>query len=146
MMTMTEPSFPVEVIRGVPVVIAPAELDITNAGDLRAALLRAAATRPDADLVVDMTGTRFCDSAGLHALIGAHTRAQAEGRKVRLAAAGAQVRRILALTAPDRLIPVRASLDQALPPLPAPAAGRPRRPGATARETRRIARPREGIR
>jgi anti-anti-sigma factor len=65
-MTMTEPGFPVQVIRGVPVVIAPQEIDITNADRLRAALLQAAA-RPGAALVVDMTRTRFCDSAGLHA-------------------------------------------------------------------------------
>ena len=112
-MTMTEPGFPVRITRGVPVVIAPQEIDITNAGRLRAALLHAAA-RPGAALVVDMTRTRFCDSAGLHALIGAHKRARAEGRQVRLATPGAQVRRVLALTALDRLIPVFTSLDEAL--------------------------------
>jgi anti-sigma B factor antagonist len=112
-MTMTEPRFPVQVIRGVPVVIAPEEIDITNAGLLRAALLRAAA-RPGAVLVADMSRTRFCDSAGLHALVGAHRRAQAEGRQVRLVVTGPQPRRLLALTAVDRLIPVCASLDQAL--------------------------------
>jgi anti-anti-sigma regulatory factor len=42
-MTMTEPMFPVQITRGVPVVIAPEEIDITNAGQLRAALLHAAA-------------------------------------------------------------------------------------------------------
>jgi len=117
-MRMTEPGFPVQVIRGVPVVTAPQEIDITNASRLRAALLHAA-TRPGAALAVDMTRTRFCDSAGLHALIGAHKRAQAEGRQIRLAVTGAQVRRILALTALDRLIPVYTSLDQALAHPPA---------------------------
>ena len=112
-MTMTEPRLPVQITRGVPVVIAPQEIDITNADRLRAALLHAAA-RPGPALVVDMTGTRFCDSAGLHALIGAHRRAQAEGRQVSLVIASAQVRRILALTALDRLIPVYNSLRQAL--------------------------------
>jgi anti-sigma B factor antagonist len=112
-MTMTEPRFPVSITRGVPVVTAPQEIDITNAGQLRAALLHAAAG-PGPALVVDMTRTRFCDSAGLHALIGAHKRAQAEGRQVRLAVTGAQVRRILTLTALDRLIPVYTSLEDAL--------------------------------
>ena len=97
-MTMTEPRFPVRITRGVPVVIAPDEIDITNAEALRAALLHAAA-RPGPALVVDMTRTRFCDSAA--------------------AALAAQVRRILALTALDRLIPVCASLDQALAHPPA---------------------------
>lgn len=117
-MTMTEPSFPVQVISGVPVVITPREIDITNAGWLGAALLRAAA-RPGAILVADMTRTRFCDCAGLHALTAAHKRARAEGRHLRLAVTGAQVRRILALTALDRLIPVCTSLDQALAHPPA---------------------------
>src|SRR5690348_9614049 len=117
-MTMTEPAFPVRIIRGVPVVITPPEIDITNAARLRAALLRAAA-RPGTDLVVDMTRTRFCDSAGLHALIGAHRRARAEGRQVKLAVTAAQVRRLIALTALDRLLPVCTSLDQALAQPPA---------------------------
>jgi len=130
-MTLAEPRFPVQVIRGVPVVVAPQEVDITNAGLLRAALLRAAA-RPGATLVVDMTRTRFCDCAGLHALHGAHKRAQAEGRQVRLAVTGAQVRRILALTALDRLIAVYTSLDQALGRTPATG---PTEPGAHNRES-----------
>ena len=45
-MTMTEPGFPVRVTRGVPVVIAPEEIDITNAATLRAALLHAARPGP----------------------------------------------------------------------------------------------------
>jgi anti-sigma B factor antagonist len=123
-MTMTEPRFPVQVTRGVPVLITPDEIDITNAAALRAALLHAAA-RPGPALVVDMTRTRFCDCAGLHALIAAHKRAQAEGRQVKLVITGAQVRRILTLTALDRLIPVYTSLDQALAQLARPSTGPP---------------------
>ena len=132
-MTMTEPGFPVQTISGVPVVTAPEEIDITNADQLRAALLHAAA-RPAADLVVDMTRTQFCDCAGLHALVGAHKRARAEGRQVRLAVTSPQVRRILALTALDRLIPVYASLDHALARPAAVTGGRgPRRRVSQAR-------------
>jgi STAS domain len=61
----------------------PGEIDITNAGQPRAALLHAAG-RPGPAVVADMTRTRFCDSAGLHALIGAHRRARTEGCQVRL--------------------------------------------------------------
>jgi len=42
-MTMTEPGFPVRITRGAPVVTIPEEIDITNAGHLRAPLLHAAA-------------------------------------------------------------------------------------------------------
>jgi hypothetical protein len=60
--------------------------------------------------------TRFCDSAGLQALIGAHRRARAEGGEVRFVVTGPAVRRILAIMAIDRLIPVFDHLDEALAP------------------------------
>ena len=41
---MPQVRLPVEVIRGVPVVTAPEEIDITNAASLRAALLEAPRT------------------------------------------------------------------------------------------------------
>ncbi len=40
---MPEARFPIDVIKGVPVVAAPEEIDITNAAGLRAALLEATA-------------------------------------------------------------------------------------------------------
>ena len=80
---MPEASFPVEVVGGVPVVTAPEEIDITNAAGLRAALLQAAA-HGSGTLVVDMSRTQFCDSAGLNVLVRAHKRAQAEGGEVLL--------------------------------------------------------------
>src|ERR1700746_4180847 len=91
---MPDGSFPVEVVGGVPVVAAPEEIDITNAEALRSALLTAAATG-HGTLVVDMTRTRFCDSSGLHTLLGAHKRAEAEGREVLLVIPGPAVLRVL---------------------------------------------------
>ena len=70
--------FPLEVVTGVPVVTAPGEIDITNAPDLRSALLEAA-EHGHATLVADLTQTRFCDSSGLHTLLAAHKRARAGG-------------------------------------------------------------------
>ncbi|HEX9353347.1 MAG TPA: STAS domain-containing protein, partial [Streptosporangiaceae bacterium] len=52
-------------INGVPVVEAPEEIDICNAEQLRIVLLEAA-SRGHATIVVDMTRTRFCDSAAVH--------------------------------------------------------------------------------
>src|SRR6266849_3812292 len=106
---------PFEVVGGVPVVTAPEEIDITNAPELRSVLLEAAA-HGHGTLVVDMTRTQFCDSSGLHALLAAHKRAQAEGGELRLAITAAPVLRILAITAVDRMIPTFTSLDQALAP------------------------------
>ena len=113
---MRADSFPVELVRGVPVLTAPEEIDITNAAGLRAGLLEAAGQLA---FVVDMTRTRFCDSAGISALIEAHKRAQATGGQILLAMSGVAVPRIFELTGVDRVIPSFASLDEALAHTPA---------------------------
>jgi anti-sigma B factor antagonist len=115
---MPDVGFPVAVIKGVPVVAAPEEVDINNAAELRTALLRAAA-RGHGALVVDMTRTQFCDTAGLHALLGAHKRAQAQGGRVLLVLGGASVLRIFSITGLDRVIPCFPSLEEALAQAPA---------------------------
>ena len=110
---MPDISFPVEVIEGVPVVTAPEEVDIANAAALKAALMEAAG--PDhALLVVDMSRTRFCDSAGLNALVGAARQARANGGEVRMVVVGEAVSRIVQLTGVDRVIAIYPSLEEAL--------------------------------
>jgi anti-anti-sigma regulatory factor len=81
---MGDGRFPFEVVSGVPVVAAPEEIDITNAPELRSALL------------------------------DAHERAQAEGGQLLLVIPAPAVLRVFALTAMDRMIPNFTSLDQAL--------------------------------
>ena len=115
---MPELGFPVEMLSGVPVVAAPAEIDVTNAAGLRAALDQAAGNGPGT-LVVDLTRTRFCDSAGMHALVDAHKRARAEGGQVLLAVSGAAVPRILEITGIDRVLPRYDSVAEALACIPA---------------------------
>jgi anti-sigma B factor antagonist len=110
---MPDDGFLVDVIGGAPVVVTPEVIDITNAGALRSALLKAAASGPST-LVVDMTRTQFCDSSGAHALVAAHLRAEAEGREVLLVIPSAVVLRVFALTGVDRMIPNFTSLAEAL--------------------------------
>ena len=105
--------FTVEMVSGVPVVTAPEELDITNAPMLRSALLEAAAHGPGT-VVADLSRTRFCDSAGLHTLLAAHKRAQADGGELLLVLGGATVIRVFALTGIDRMIPSFTSVAEAL--------------------------------
>ncbi len=52
------------------VVTTPDEIDIGNAWQLREALLSAAVTGSPA-VIVDMSGTEFCDSTGLNVLVRA---------------------------------------------------------------------------
>jgi anti-anti-sigma regulatory factor len=75
--------------------------------------MEAAAHGPGA-LVVDMTRTQFCDSSGLHTLLAARKRAQAEGGELVVAISATPVLRIFAITGLDRMIPNFTSLDEAL--------------------------------
>ncbi len=118
---MHDAMFQVEIVGGVPVVITPEQIDITNADGLRAALVESAG-HGHGRVVVDMSRTEFCDTAGLHALVAAHKRALAEGGELRLVVAGAAVQRIFAITGLSRVIPGYASLNEALAPTPAPKA------------------------
>ncbi|MGH3170913.1 MAG: STAS domain-containing protein, partial [Trebonia sp.] len=110
---MLEVRFPVEMVGDVPVVTTPEEVDMTNATGLRVALLDAAGD-DRRQFVVDMTRTRFCDSAGIHVLAAAHRRALDERRQMLLVIPGAAVLRVFAIAGVDRIIPNFASLEEAL--------------------------------
>jgi anti-sigma B factor antagonist len=100
-------------VDGVPVVAAPEEIDITNAPELRSALLEAAA-HGHGSLVADLSQTQFCDSSGLHTLLAAHKRATAAGGDMLLVLPGNAVLRVFAITGVDRIIPNFTSLEEAL--------------------------------
>ena len=115
---MTVVSCPVSMLRGVPVIRAPGEIDVASAEPLRAVLAETAA-RGHATIVVDLSATRFCDSAGLHVLIRAHRMAVAEGGEVRLVMGSPGMLRIFAITGVDRVMPRFADRAAAVTPLPA---------------------------
>jgi anti-sigma B factor antagonist len=119
---MPDVSYLIKMISGVPVVTAPAEIDATRADRLRLVLLEAAA-HGQTTVVVDMTRTQFCDSAGLSVLVRAHKRALEEGGELRLVIpADGTVFRIFTLTSLYRFIPRFGSLQEALLQRPAAAA------------------------
>jgi anti-sigma B factor antagonist len=99
---------------GVAVVTASADIDIGTVSHLRTALLQAA-IGGQPNVVVDMSQTRLCDSAGLNLLVRAHKRALTRGGELRLVVpAGAVVRHVFAVTGIDRVIPQFDSLQEAL--------------------------------
>jgi anti-sigma B factor antagonist len=56
-------------------------------------------------LVLDLSKLRFLDSAGLALLIAQHRRAQQDGTQFAIANASGDVRRVLAISGLDRLLP-----------------------------------------
>jgi anti-sigma B factor antagonist len=97
------------------VITMPAEIDAATADEARRALL-AAVSSGAAILVIDMSRTTFCDSAGLKAIIAAHTQATKAGTQLRLVAI--EVLRILTIVGIDQLIPIYPTLEAALPEPP----------------------------
>lgn len=111
---MADPGYPVVMIGGASVVTAPPELDTANAEWFRKVLLHAL-DRGNAAVVVSMTSTQFCDSAGVSALAWVHGHAVAQDAKLVLVIpAGAAVLRIFAIAGLDRLMPIFADLNEAL--------------------------------
>jgi anti-sigma B factor antagonist len=97
----------------VAVMTLPVEVDISNAELVRQELLSVVAQ--GASLVIaDMTGTTFCDSAGVTVLVRVVRQATAQGSGLRLAASAPAVTRVLALTGVDKLIEVYPSVAAAM--------------------------------
>ena len=114
---MSDESFPVTWHGRTAVVAVPREVDVTNSDGLRDALLGALNAGAPA-LVVDMTVTTFCDSAGVTALARAARRAAASESVMRLAVMAPAVLRVLNLVGLDRLIDVHPTVPDALASLP----------------------------
>src|ERR1700730_9039100 len=96
------------------VVVLPAEIDVTNSEQVYEQLV--AVLAPGVNTVIaDMTSTVFCDSSGVHAIMHAYESAAARDVRMRLGVWPAtSVRPVLALIGVGRLMPVHASLQEAL--------------------------------
>lgn len=92
----------------------PAELDVNNAGRIRALLMSLVEESAAQVVVADMAGTTFCDSSGVTALATAHRKAAAQGAEVRVVAATLPVLRIFELTGLDQVLSVFPSMTAAL--------------------------------
>jgi anti-sigma B factor antagonist len=95
------------------VVTLPAEIDITNADQVREDLL-SVLNQGATLLIADLSATTFCDSAGVSALARTFRRADANQGGMRLVVSTRAVQRVLALTGVDRLVDIYPSVTAAL--------------------------------
>jgi anti-sigma B factor antagonist len=110
---VTHSSFPVRVHDELAVVTTPDEIDIANASLLREALIVAASAGVPV-IVVDMSGTEFCDSTGLNVLVRALRQTVEDGGELRLVVGGRALRRILTVTGVSSMFRMYETLGQAL--------------------------------
>ena len=97
----------------VAVVTLAEEIDVTIADEIREHLL-SVVNQGATTLIVDMSQTTFCDSAGVTALVRAHRRATEDGTKFRAVVTSPAVSRVLEITGVDRLIDIYPTVAEAL--------------------------------
>ena len=106
---MSGERYPVLWISRTAVVSLPAEIDITNADQVREDLL-SVLNQGAVLLIADLSRTTFCDSAGVSALARSFRRAEASQSDMRLVVGTLAVQRVLALTGIDRLLDIYPSV------------------------------------
>ncbi len=115
---MSESRYPIQLVRGVPVIAAPATLDLRAAGLLRTTLLHLAAAG-HVTVVLDMSATMGCDAAGRAELARAYRHAAAEGGDLRLVAGSRSLSDVLAGSGLDRVVGQFPSVAAAVAETPA---------------------------
>ena len=98
---------------GQTVVTVMGDVDMHSEGRLRDALTEAGAI-PGGRVVLDLSGVEFMASAGVHVLLDVAGQFEKAGGVLVLAAPQPLVARVLSLTRADELIPMAATVDQAL--------------------------------
>jgi len=96
------------------VVSLTGELDISATDSLRNDVDKALGDNASVNLIFDLSGVSFIDSAGLGVILGRYKKVSAAGGRVYLAGAGPQVRKILELSGLLNLMDNYPSLDEVL--------------------------------
>lgn len=130
-MAVSREHYPVLWAGQVAVISLPAEIDMSNADQVRDDLL-SILNRGATLLVVDMSATTFCDSAGLNALVRAFKRATASGSGMRVVVSARAVQRVLAITGVDHLIDIYPTVAAAMAAADQPGPGGKPQPGYAA--------------
>ena len=93
------------------IVPLPEVIDIGNAAGV-ADELTSAVSR-NRVVVIDMSATRFCDCAGVRAIVLAHKCATGSGAELRLVITAEPVRRVFGLTGVDQVLDLYPSVEAA---------------------------------
>jgi anti-anti-sigma factor len=112
MAAMPDDMFPVTWAGRRAIVAFPAQVDVSNVGQLRDRLL-SVINRGAAVLIADMTDTVSCDHTAMDAIARAYQRAAASGTELRLVVSAPVIRRVLTLEGLDRLVSIYPLLEAA---------------------------------
>lgn len=99
------------------VITMPEEIDMSNGAEVQAGLLDALGEQPRV-LVVDMTQTTFCDSAGVLAIMLSHRQATAQDTDFRLVISSPGVHRVFSIIGAGEIVQIHPDLASALQATP----------------------------
>lgn len=95
------------------VITMPEEIDMSNGAEVQAGLLAALGQQPRV-LIVDMTQTTFCDSAGVRAIMLSHRQASAQDTDFRLVISSPGVHRVFSIIGAGEIVQIHPDLPTAL--------------------------------
>jgi anti-sigma B factor antagonist len=95
------------------VITMPEEIDMSNGAEIQDGLLAAIGQHPQV-LIVDMTSTTFCDSAGVRAIMLSHRQASADGSELRLVIGSPGVHRVFSIIGAGEIVQIHPDLTSAL--------------------------------
>jgi anti-anti-sigma factor len=105
-----------ETREGMPVARISGEVDLSNAAEIGAGL-RGSIPQEAPGLVVDLSATRYLDSAGLHVLFDLGRRLRDRGQSLRLVVpAGSPVERLIGIVGMGAVAELFSTLKEATPP------------------------------
>jgi anti-sigma B factor antagonist len=97
---------------GASLLVLDGELDLATINIFRTHLEEA--IRGDGGIVVDLANLRYLDSASINVLLDAHSRLLPKHRRIALVGASFMIRRILGVLRVEKLMPMYATLQEAL--------------------------------
>jgi anti-anti-sigma factor len=101
-------------IDGLPVAVLPPDLDVANAKTLGDELA-ASVTSASPCLIIDAAATRYLDSAGIEMLFDLDQRLRQRRMRLVLAVpADSHIRRLLDIAQVEKLVPIFASVEEAI--------------------------------
>jgi anti-sigma B factor antagonist len=110
--TAIDASFAVADLHGHTVLAASGEIDIAAVPAFRDQLRRIVEDG-STSIVIDLTGVRFIDSAGLRVLVDGLTRARRRDAEMRVACPSASLRRTFEISGLDKVMSVHTSVEEA---------------------------------
>lgn len=96
------------------VIIPQGELDVTNSNSFKNDIAKEFIDKGKVNIVLDMSGVSYMDSSALGTIISLYKSCRMSGGSFALAGLVDSVRRLFAITALDKVVPIFNTVDDAI--------------------------------